>query len=64
MNAELKLYYDYTVSPLGKLFYKTVFHQLEKYENMKVLDFGSGFGFTANFLSKKNDVTAVEMILK
>ncbi len=61
MNNDMKLYYDYTVSPLGKLFYKTIESQLDNIENKKILDFGSGFGFTAKFLAKKNDVTALEM---
>ncbi len=61
MNNDMKLYYDYTISPLGQLFYKTVWHQLSGISNKKVLDFGSGFGFTANFLAQNNDVTAVEI---
>ncbi len=60
MNEDMKLYYDYTISPLGKLFYKTVFKQLEEYKNLKVLDFGSGFGFTSSFLARNNDVIALE----
>ena len=60
MDKGMQLYYDYTVSPLGKLFYETVFRQLTNVCNKKVLDFGSGFGFTANFLALNNDVTAIE----
>ncbi len=58
----MQLYHDYTVSPLGKLFYQTVWKQLEHIQGQKVLDFGSGFGFTAKFLAQHNDVTAVEML--
>ena len=61
MNQDMKLYYDYTVSPLGNLFYKTLWHQLKDIEDKKVLDFGSGFAFTTNFLAQHNDVTAIEL---
>lgn len=60
MTNDMKLYYDYTLSPLGTLFYKTVFSQLEGIQNKAILDFGSGFGFTSNFLAQHNHVTAVE----
>ncbi len=61
MNNDMKLYYDYTVSPLGRLFYRTICSQLEDIKGKKVLDFGSGFGFTANFLAQNNDLTATEI---
>ena len=61
MNRDMQLYYDYTVSPLGQVFYKTLFSQLDNINNKKLLDFGSGFGFTTNFLAKNNDVTAIEI---
>ncbi|ONI40504.1 hypothetical protein AN639_11055 [Candidatus Epulonipiscium fishelsonii] len=61
MDENMKLYYDYTVSPLGKLFYQTVWKQLGNIQNKKILDFGSGFGFTSNHLAKNNDVTAIEL---
>ena len=60
MDKGMQLYYDYTISPLGKLFYQTVQKQLSNVCNKKVLDFGSGFGFTANFLAHNNEVTAIE----
>ncbi len=60
MTSDMKLYYDYTVSPLGNVFYETVWRQLEHIQGKRVLDFGSGFGFTSCFLAKNNDVTAVE----
>ncbi len=62
MTEEMKLYYDYTVSPLGQLFYKTVHQQLGEIANKKILDFGSGFAFTSNYLAKNNEVTAVEYL--
>ena len=61
MDQYMKLYYDYTTSPLGQVFYKTVWHQLGDIESQKVLDFGSGFGYTSNFLAAKNEVVAVEL---
>ena len=60
MNKNLKFYYDYTISPLGQLFYESVWEQLPEIKNKKVLDFGSGFGFTSNKLSDNNTVIAVE----
>ena len=60
MNNDMRLYYDYTISPLGKLFYNTVFSQLDWIKDKEVLDFGSGFGFTSNRLAKTNKVTSVE----
>ncbi len=61
MNSDMKLYYDYTISPLGKFFYKSLFKQLEQIKGKKILDFGSGFAFTTNFLAQNNDVTALEV---
>ncbi len=61
MNEEMKLYYDYTISPLGKLFYNTIFEQLQNIKHKEILDFGSGFGFTSNFLAQNNNVTAIEI---
>ncbi len=60
MDANLKSYYDYTVSPLGQVFYRTVWHQLGNPKGQAILDFGSGFGFTSNYLAKENRLTAVE----
>ncbi len=52
-------YLAYINAPWGKLFYRLVWHNLA-FINKKILDFGSGFGVTANHLAKCNDVTAVE----
>ena len=52
-------YLDSINAPWGRLFYRLVWHNLE-FINKKILDFGSGFGVTANHLAKNNDVTAVE----
>ncbi len=58
---DIKPYYDYAVSPLGELFYRTAWSQLADVHGMKMLDFGSGFAFTANHFAKDNDVTAIEI---
>ena len=52
-------YLDYINTPWGRLFYRLVWHNLE-FKNKKILDFGSGFGATANHLAKSNEVIAVE----
>lgn len=57
--VNVKGYLDYLKTPWGRLFYRLVWHNLE-FRDKKILDFGSGFGVTANHLAKCNDVTAVE----
>ena len=60
----IKAYQEYVNAPWGKLFYRILHSQLDletkSNNNLKVLDFGSGFGITANYLSTNNDVTGVE----
>lgn len=58
-NINIRGYLDTVNAPWGKLFYKLVWHNID-YEGKKILDFGSGFGITSDFLAKKNDVTAIE----
>lgn len=58
-NINIQGYLDTVNAPWGKLFYKMIWHNLE-FEGKKVLDFGSGFGITADYLAAKNDVTAFE----
>lgn len=60
MNSELELYLEYTSKPWGMLTYRAVWNQLPHIVNSKILDFGSGFGTTANHLAKNNDVLAIE----
>jgi len=52
-------YLDYINTPWGRLFYRLIWHNLD-FQHRKVLDFGSGFGVTSNYLAEFNDVTAVE----
>ena len=60
MNSELELYLEYTNMPWGMLTYRAIWEQLSHITNSKILDFGSGFGTTANHLAKNNDVLAIE----
>lgn len=60
MADSIKNYFDYVNAPWGKLFYKLVWSDLQDICRKKVLDFGSGFGITADFLAAENDVTAIE----
>lgn len=43
-----------------RMFKKMVWAQLGDINGLKVLDFGSGEGITANYLAENNEVTAVE----
>lgn len=52
-------YYEYMKMPWGKLFYELAWHNIECH-GKKILDFGSGFGYTANHFAKNNEVIAVE----
>ena len=58
-KVNVKNYWDTVNMPWGKLFYKLVWNHMD-YKDMKILDFGSGFGITADFLAGNNDVTAIE----
>lgn len=48
--------------PWGRMFYDILWNQLCVSENprLKILDFGSGFGITANHYAKHHEVTAIE----
>ncbi len=58
-NVNVQGYLDTVNTPWGKLFYKLVWHNIDC-KGKKVLDFGSGFGVTADYVAKNNDVTAIE----
>lgn len=58
-KVNVKGYFDTINAPWGKIFYELAWHHLE-FEGKRVLDFGSGFGLTANYLAKTNEVVAVE----
>lgn len=59
-NKHLYSYFNYVNEPWGRLFYLCIWKQLPEMKGKKILDFGSGFGITAEHLSKNNDVIAVE----
>lgn len=56
---DVQQYLNYTTAPWGRLFYRLVWHNLE-FAGKQILDFGSGFGITADKLAEKNSVVAVE----
>ena len=56
----LESYLQNTREPWGLLFYRMVWTQLGPLKGLRILDFGSGFGITADYLAEHNDVTAVE----
>lgn len=58
-NINIQGYLDTVNAPWGKLFYKLVWHNIDC-KDKNILDFGSGFGITANYFAKKNKVTAIE----
>lgn len=61
MNSELKDYVESNKKlPWGAMFYKILWEQMPKMTNTKILDFGSGLGFTANHFAKDNEVLAID----
>ncbi|MBP1041812.1 methyltransferase domain-containing protein [Vagococcus sp. BWB3-3] len=65
MKKQIQNYYQQaTETPWGKLFYDVVFQQLKIGPNLKVLDFGSGFGFTAAHYGGENELVAIEPSLE
>jgi len=55
-------YYQLTKQPWGKLFYETIWEQIDivNGKTCNILDFGSGFGITAKHYSENHNVIAVE----
>lgn len=58
-KADIQGYLDYVHAPWGKLFYQLAWHPIEC-KGKRILDFGSGFGITADHFAQYNRVTAVE----
>ncbi|MCI1893311.1 MAG: class I SAM-dependent methyltransferase [Lactobacillus sp.] len=61
--SAISQYHDYVyTTPWGELFYELLWDQLEPAlpKNVRILDYGSGFGKTAHHLSKNNEVVAYE----
>jgi len=63
LNEDLQRFKDNMTQPWSLMYYKLVRAQLNdivETKNLKILDFGSGFGWTANYLAKNNEVIAIE----
>ncbi|WP_026477677.1 class I SAM-dependent methyltransferase [Alkaliphilus transvaalensis] len=63
LNEYLRNFKNKIKDPDIIMLYKLKWAQLERYietKNLKILDFGSGFGTTANYLAKNNEVIAIE----
>lgn len=58
-NINIQGYLDTINASWGKLFYKLIWHNIDC-KDKKILDFGSGFGITADYFAKNNNVTAIE----
>lgn len=58
-NINIERYLNTVNAPWGKLFYKLLWHNL-CCDGKRILDFGSGFGITANHFAQNNDVVAIE----
>ena len=58
----VKEYVELLKAPWGKMFYDLLFIQLHipETKRLRILDFGSGLGMTANYFAKWHDVTAIE----
>ena len=63
LTGELKHVRENIYNPTWTLMYKLKWTQLAdiiNLKNLRILDFGSGFGLTANYLAKDNEVIAIE----
>ena len=63
LNEDLQNFKSMAKQPWGMLYYGLIRSQLAdivELNGLKILDFGSGFGATANYLAKHNEVTAIE----
>lgn len=56
----MRRYKENCEAPWGKLFYQVVWAQLGAIRNCSILDYGSGFGITADHFAAENTVTAME----
>ncbi|WP_369350952.1 class I SAM-dependent methyltransferase [Streptococcus hillyeri] len=60
MSVNLETYKEMLTQPWGKIMYELIFAQLESIKGKRILDFGAGFGLTAQHLSQENTITAIE----
>lgn len=58
-KTNIEGYLEYVHAPWGKLFYQLAWHNIEC-KGKRILDFGSGFGYTADHFAEYNHVIAVE----
>ena len=56
----MREYLEFIRSPWGEMQFRLTWEQLAFAQGLRVLDFGSGMGKTADYLAGGNDVTAVE----
>lgn len=60
MMAEMEIPGLENLTPWEAMLKRITFSQLGAIKDRKILDFGSGTGFTANYFAKNNEVVAVE----
>lgn len=60
MSHHIQNYLDNIGKPWGVLFYRIVWTQIGDIEGLNIIDFGSGFGITADSYGSKNNVVAIE----
>ena len=63
LSEDLQNFKDNMKQPWGVLYYKLVWAQLADMvdiKNLSIIDYGSGFGTTANYLAKNNNLLAIE----
>lgn len=63
LNEYLQNFKNNRFSPKIQMLYNLKWAQIENHlptQNLKILDFGSGFGTTASYFAKANDVCAIE----
>ena len=63
LNEYLQNFKNNRFSPKIQMLYNLKWAQIEKHippQKLKILDFGSGFGTTANYFAKSNEVYAIE----
>lgn len=58
-NINIQGYFETVQAPWGQLFYRLAWHNTEC-KGKRILDFGSGFGITADHFAADNEVTALE----
>ena len=58
-KTNIQGYLAYVHAPWGQLFYQLAWHNIEC-KGKRILDFGSGFGMTADHFAQYNHVTAIE----